>query len=197
MARRQAVVAPWGKRIVGHADVPARDFLANEANFRIHPKGQQDALAGLLNEVGFVQSVIVNKRTAPAWGRNRGVETLIDGHARVELALSRDEETLVPVVYVDLTPREERRVLLTLDKVSAMAGDDADKLDALFEESVKDYPESDVDLQAILRRERRHVAFEAGTACSVLVTCADAEAQEQLMRRLTSEGYGCKATTRR
>ena len=197
MATKRSPAAPWGKRIVGYADVPASELLANEANFRIHPAAQQQALGGLLKEVGFVQAVIVNKRTSKDWGRDRGVETLIDGHARVALALSRDEETPIPVAYVDLSPREERRVLLTFDKLGALAGDDDEKLSALHEESLADYPESDVDLGAILKRERRHVAFDAGTACNVLVACADPETQAKLIERLSAEGYVCKATTRR
>ena len=46
---------------------------------------------------------------------------VVDGHARVALALSRGEAT-VPVLYVDLEPEEEALVLATLDPISAMAG---------------------------------------------------------------------------
>lgn len=195
MSRRRAA-APWGSRIVGTGTVTAGELLANEANWRVHPKAQQRALGAVLTEIGFVQGVLVNKRTSKAWGRARGVETMIDGHARVGLALDRGEDTPVPVTYVDLDPREERRVLLTLDPIGALAGRDDEKLDALVEESATDYPDSDVDLAAILRRERRHVAFEAGTATNVLVTCADADQQASLIARLVAEGYGAKATTR-
>ncbi len=96
-------------------------LLANPANWRIHPKTQQDALAGALDAVGWVQQVLVNKRTG----------FVVDGHARVALAISRGEPT-VPVLYVDLAPDEEALVLATLDPIGAMAGRDDEKLKALL-----------------------------------------------------------------
>ena len=104
---------PWRNRIIGHGMESPDQLLANPRNFRIHPKAQQDALAGVLSEVGWVQDIIVNQRT----------QHVIDGHARVALAISRNEPT-VPVVYVDLDEREEAIVLATLDPLSAMAGRD-------------------------------------------------------------------------
>jgi len=62
-------------------------LLANPANWRIHPKAQQDALAGALDAVGWVQQVLVNRPSG----------FVVDGHARVALALSRGEAT-VPVL---------------------------------------------------------------------------------------------------
>jgi hypothetical protein len=113
----------WRNRIVGHADVPPSGIVANPANWREHPKAQAAALAGVLDEVGVVQSVIVNRQT----GR------LVDGHLRVSLAVQRKEPT-IPVVYVDLTPAEEALVLATIDPLSAMATTDAGKLDELLRE---------------------------------------------------------------
>jgi len=119
---------PWANRIVGHADVAPSTLIANPRNWRQHPGAQRKALAGALNEVGWVAQVIVNKRTGH----------LVDGHARVELALERNEPT-VPVVYVDLSPDEEAVVLACLDPLAAMATADTEKLDALMREmSVSD-----------------------------------------------------------
>ncbi len=129
-----AAVTTWQNRIIGTGSLPAADFLANEANWRIHPKGQQDALGGTLGEIGWIQQVIVNKRTSSEWGRDQNVETLVDGHLRVSLALSRSDAEPVPVVYVDLTPNEERLALATIDPLSAMAATDRDQLDALLRE---------------------------------------------------------------
>jgi ParB-like chromosome segregation protein Spo0J len=112
---------PWANRIVGHGEAKPSDLVANPKNWRQHPKAQKKALAGALAEVGWVTQVIVNKRTGH----------LVDGHARVELALERKEPS-VPVVYVDLTPDEEAVVLACLDPLSAMAETDTEKLDALM-----------------------------------------------------------------
>lgn len=117
----------WRSRIVGHAEVSPTELTANPRNWRKHPKAQQDALADVLDRVGWVQDVIVNQRTG----------LLVDGHARLELALRRGEAS-VPVVYVDLAPDEETLVLATLDPLSAMAEADQEALDSLLAEVVAD-----------------------------------------------------------
>lgn len=117
----------WRSRIVGHDSVPPSELTANPRNWRKHPKAQQQALADVLDRVGWVQDVIVNKRTG----------LLVDGHARLELALRRGEES-VPVVYVDLEPDEEALVLATLDPLSAMAEADDEALRALMADVVAD-----------------------------------------------------------
>ncbi len=111
----------WRNRITGSGEEAPEQLLANPANWRIHPKAQQDALAGALDQIGWVQQVLVNRRTG----------FVVDGHARVALALSRGEPT-VPVLYVDLAPDEEALVLATLDPIGAMAGRDDEKLRALL-----------------------------------------------------------------
>jgi hypothetical protein len=111
-----SVSAPWRSRIIGHGEEAPDQLLANPRNWRIHPKEQQDALAGVLAEVGWVQDVIVNQRTGH----------VVDGHARIEIAISRGEP-MVPVVYVDLDENEEGIVLASLDPLSAMAAKDPEK----------------------------------------------------------------------
>lgn len=145
------VIAKWGSRVVGTGLVPAGQFLGNERNWRIHPMAQQEQLGILLESVGFVQSVIVNRRTAPEWGAARGVETLVDGHLRVQLALSRGEDTEIPVTFVDLSPAEERAVLATFDPIAALAGTDKEKLLPLVEEVALEFADTDLDLAAILK----------------------------------------------
>ena len=117
----------YESRIVGHGEVAPAELVANPRNWRTHPKAQQDALAGVLDEVGWVQDVIVNKRSG----------YLVDGHARVALAAKRGEAS-VPVVYVDLSDEEEQKMLATLDPLAAMAGADtaalADLLTAVTSE---------------------------------------------------------------
>ena len=41
----------WRSRIVGSGEVKPGDLIANPRNWRLHPKAQQDALAGVLTEV--------------------------------------------------------------------------------------------------------------------------------------------------
>ncbi len=102
--------APWRSRIVGSGDEAPDQLLANPGNWRTHPANQRAALRGSLDTVGWVQQVMVNRRTG----------FVVDGHARVALAISRNEPS-VPVLYVDLSPEEEALVLATLDPIGAMA----------------------------------------------------------------------------
>lgn len=118
---------PWRSRIVDHADVDPRTLAPNDKNWRKHPDRQRSALRGSLDEVGWVSSIMVNRRT----GR------MIDGHARVEEAL-RKGETAVPVDYVDLSEEEEKLVLATLDPIGALAEADNDKLEELLGDITSD-----------------------------------------------------------
>lgn len=113
----------WRNRIVGEDVCDPGQLLANPFNWRIHPHEQELALRGILDEVGWVQRVIVNKRTGH----------VVDGHLRVATAISKGE-TAVPVLYVDLSEDEEKKVLLTIDPVGAMAVMDADKFKELLAE---------------------------------------------------------------
>lgn len=109
----------WQNRIVGEGLEDPEQLLANPHNWRIHPKFQQDVLKGVLAEVGWVQQCIVNVTT----------QHIVDGHLRVMLALERGES--VPVVYVELTEDEEKKVLAALDSSATLATTDAEAFIAL------------------------------------------------------------------
>ena len=119
----------WKNRIVGSDDVAPDQLVANPKNWRTHPGSQRDALRGSLGTVGWVQQVMVNQRTGH----------VVDGHARVEEALSKGEPT-VPVLFVDLSEAEEALVLATLDPITAMASTDAGKLAELLHDVHTDVP---------------------------------------------------------
>ena len=112
---------PLVNRITGHGEEEVDQLLANPLNFRLHPDNQQQALAGAIDDIGFIRSVTVNQRT----GR------VVDGHLRVTLAARSGVETL-PVEYVDLDEAEEAQALLSLDPIAAMAASDKAKLDELM-----------------------------------------------------------------
>jgi hypothetical protein len=112
---------PLINRIVGHGEEAVDQLLANPLNYRLHPDNQQQALAGAIDDIGFIRSVTVNQRT----GR------VVDGHLRVTLAARSGVETL-PVEYVDLDEAEEAQALLSLDPIAAMAASDKAKLDELM-----------------------------------------------------------------
>lgn len=111
----------WRNRIVGHGEESPEHLLANPLNFRIHPRTQAEALARILGDVGWVDSIIVNRRTGH----------VIDGHLRVKEALSAGAQT-VPVTYVDLDEDEEKRILAVFDYVTTLAGVDESVLGELL-----------------------------------------------------------------
>jgi hypothetical protein len=74
----------WRSRIVGTGTEDPTQLVANPRNWRIHPEGQQDALGSVLDEVGWVGQVLVNRTTGH----------VVDGHLRVELALARVERAV-------------------------------------------------------------------------------------------------------
>ena len=113
----------WRSRITRHDDADPTELKAHPQNWRTHPADQRAALAQMLDTVGWVQDIIVNEQTG----------NLIDGHLRVDLAIERGEPS-VPVVYVDLTPDEEKLVLASLDPMTGMAEQDPAVLSALLED---------------------------------------------------------------
>ena len=130
-------MANWQNRIIGHEWVDPDQLLANPLNFRIHPKFQQDALEGILDTIGWIDEIKVNQRT----------QFVLDGHLRVALAITRGEQ--VPVKYVDLSEDEERLALAEFDYISAQAGTDVKKLDALL----KSVNSDNAAIQAMLAKQ--------------------------------------------
>lgn len=100
----------WKNRIVASGEVDPKTLEPNLLNWRRHPNEQRVALEGILSEIGWVQTVVVNRNT----GR------LIDGHLRVLAALQKGEN-LIPVTWVELTEDEERIALATFDAIARLA----------------------------------------------------------------------------
>ena len=100
----------WRNRIIGYEEsVPPDQLLANPLNARRHPGNQREVFLASVRNVGFVAPVLVNRRTG----------FMVDGHLRCEEALSAGET--VPVLYLDLSEREEAEVLATFDPIGALA----------------------------------------------------------------------------
>jgi hypothetical protein len=114
----------WKNRIIEYGEMPANQYLAHELNARRHPGKQREALIGSLNEVGWVAPVIVSARTGK----------LLDGHARIEETLTKDEEAMIPFVKVDVSENEERTILASFDPITGLATYDREALDALLRE---------------------------------------------------------------
>lgn len=148
MTKNRHTPAGWQNRIVGEGEEAPDQLLANPRNWRVHPAQQQEGLAAVLDKVGWVQRVIVNRRTG----------NLVDGHLRVTLAMRRNEAT-IPVTYVDLTEDEEALILATLDPLAGLAVTDKEMLKGLLDELP---PSEDDGLQALLDGIAQHEGLLAG-----------------------------------
>jgi len=122
-------------RIVGHGEEAPDNLTANPLNFRRHPKEQLNALKGSMKELGWIKTVIVNKRSG----------YVLDGHARVEEAI-RQGLPSIPVTYVDLDENEEKLALAVLDPITELAYRDDETLKLLLEQANA----SDQDLKDFL-----------------------------------------------
>src|SRR3990170_377844 len=103
--------------------VRAADLRPNPRNWRTHPAAQQDALRGLLAEVGYADALLVRELAD-------GTLMLVDGHLRAETT----PDALVPVLVLDVDEAEADKILLTLDPLAGMATASEENLRELLAE---------------------------------------------------------------
>ena len=108
-------------RIKELRNVRAGDLIANQKNFRQHPKEQIVAMRALLEDIGFADAL-------GAFEQDDGKLKLIDGHMRRDL----DPNAMVPVLILDITQEEADLMLATFDTVTAKATVDGEALDNLL-----------------------------------------------------------------
>lgn len=102
--------------------VKASELLPNPKNWRKHPEAQQNAMRGILAEVGIADAVLARETPDGLM--------LIDGHLRADI----DPTVEWPVLVLDVTEAEADKILATHDPLAAMAETDAVQLDALLRE---------------------------------------------------------------
>jgi DNA modification methylase len=110
-------------RVKALRNVRAGDLVPNPKNWRAHPKAQQDALRGILAEVGYADALLAREL-------DDGRLMLVDGHLRAETTPEQE----VPVLVLDLNEAEADKLLLSLDPLAALAETNAVALDALLRE---------------------------------------------------------------
>lgn len=109
----------WRNRIIESGELPADQFLAHPENARRHPARQREALRGSLDELGWIARVLVSARS----GR------VLDGHARIEEAITKNEAQLIPYDKLDVTEEEERKILGYFDPITGLAEYDVELRD--------------------------------------------------------------------
>lgn len=97
-------------RIVEFCRVPESELIPNPKNWRKHPKGQAEALKGMLSDVGIAGAVLARRLEDNSL-------MIIDGHLRKQSLKGLD----VPVLVLDVTEEEADKILATYDPIGEMA----------------------------------------------------------------------------
>jgi hypothetical protein len=173
--------------------VRAADLRPNPRNWRIHPQQQQDALRGVLAEVGYADALLA--RELPD-----GTLMLVDGHLRAETT----PESIVPVLVLDVDEAEADKILLTHDPLAGMATVSDEHLRALLAE-VQTENAAVRGLFASLAKQQGAWSGEQGVAnlrevnipesYQVVVECRDEEDQKAVFEQMRAEGYRCRVLT--
>lgn len=123
-------------RIKDFRRVPASDLKSNPKNWRTHPEGQRDVLTALLDEIGYADALLAREL-------DDGSLELVDGHLRAETT----PDMQVPVLVLDVNEEEADKLLATVDPLTAMAGTNPERLQALLQ----DMETGSAALEAMLR----------------------------------------------
>src|SRR5262245_37441917 len=170
--------------------VRASELQPNPRNWRTHSRSQQEALKGVLAEIGYADALLA--RETPDGGL-----MLIDGHLRAET--TPDAE--VPVLVLDVDEAEALKILATLDPLAAMAGSDADRLNELLR-SVETGNAAVGELLAQLAADAGAVVSEdpapgdppnLDTKSANAVNCESEAKQRQLLEQFETHGLDCRA----
>ena len=174
--------------------VKASQLRPHPRNWRTHPEAQQDALRGVLAEIGYADALLA--RELPD-----GSLELIDGHLRAETTPDME----VPVLVLDLDEEEALKLLALHDPLAGLAGTNDDVLAELLEhvetenEAVRavldemlSAPDAVLD---DLSQEGPPPEVDVPEAFQVVVECRDEAEQRVLFERLTAEGLTCKLLT--
>lgn len=172
----------------------AGDLRPHPLNWRTHPPAQQDALRGVLAEIGYADALLVREL-------EDGSLQLIDGHLRAETT----PDAAVPVLVLDVSAEEARQILLTHDPLAGLAGVDADRLNELLAETtfeceqINNLLTKSADDEAaadeLLGETAERPEVVIPESFQVVIDCDDEDAQRELYDRMTQEGYPCRVLT--
>lgn len=176
--------------------VRAADLRPNPRNWRTHPPQQQDALRGVLAEVGYADALLARELAD-------GSLMLIDGHLRAETT----PDACVPVLILDVDENEADKILLTHDPLAGMATISEERL----RELLADVQTENVAIRGLLDSivDQAGGTFADGAATSpthrpevnvpesyqVVVECRDEADQKTVFEKMRTEGYRCRVLT--
>ncbi len=170
--------------------VKASALRPHPKNWRTHPPEQQDALRGVLAEIGYADALIVREL-------DDGSLELIDGHLRAETTPDLE----VPVLVVDLSAEEAAKLLVVHDPLAAMAGTNEQLLGELLadvetqNDAVRAMLDHLAQKSASIPADHEPPAIDLKPLFQVVVECADEAEQQTVYERLRGEGLVCRVLT--
>ena len=169
--------------------VPASSLRPHPKNWRTHSDRQRDVLRGALAEIGLADAALVREDEA-------GDLHLIDGHLRAETLGERS----IPVLVLDVTAEEADKLLLTVDPLAGLAGQDDDRLAELaasvrFESRAIRALLDDLQAKAADLAATEPEEVDVPETYNVIVLCKGEQEQREVFERLRSEGYACRVST--
>ncbi len=187
--------------------VPAKHLRPNPKNWRIHPPAQQDALRGVLAEIGYAGALLAREL-------DDGSLELIDGHLRAETT----PDLPVPVLILDLSREEADKLLATFDPLSSMATADVAALQALLadtpienaavqnavQQTVQSAFQNTIERTASAPDNTPQTSNDSKTQSKeielpelfqIVVECLSEAQQQQLYEQLTAAGHKCRVLT--
>jgi len=147
----------------------ASSLRPHPQNWRKHPENQAQALRGVLNEIGFVDALLVRPVGDDQY-------EIVDGHLRAET--SGDAE--VPCLVCNLSDEEALKVLATFDPLAALAKSDAEKLDLIL-------PKVSFDNEAV-HKMLKDLARQAGASFGQPTAAIEDEVPEPPAEPVTQLG---------
>lgn len=173
--------------------VRAGDLRPNPRNWRLHPPAQQDALRGILAEIGYADALLAREL-------DDGTLMLVDGHLRAETT----PDAVVPVLVLDVDEIEADKILLTHDPLAGMATVSDEHLQQLL----ADVQTENAAVQSMLDQLASAAPGSAGGSTEitpsevlipesyqVVVECRDEDDQKDVFERMRAEGYRCRVLT--
>jgi ParB-like chromosome segregation protein Spo0J len=180
-------------RIKDFRRVKASQLRPHAKNWRVHPTAQQDALRGVLAEIGYAGALLAREL-------DDGSLELIDGHLRAETT----PEMEVPVLVLDLDEAEAAKLLAVHDPLADMA----EKNEAVLAELLDQVETENDAVRALLDGMLGNEEWSADKselaaakdvpipeAFQVVIECRDETEQQAVFERMSGEGFSCRVLT--
>lgn len=134
------LIGQFRNRIKRFAYVDVSLIDANPDQWKDHDLDQIEVTSKVMGEVGFSGALLLRET-------KNGRYELVDGHMRTGMI----QEGVAPALITDLSKDEAKKILLTHDLITQMAGKNLDKAQALFDQDLFSDPQVKEMIASVLQ----------------------------------------------